>query len=175
MRWMWATALLLITAASTAHARDGTTGLEAETYLVEGKTMVAGSGYFFFSSLGVDGSFGLMYLNDEVKGDGLDGTFIGGIMTAHLVYRIDITPEVSLRLGTGLDYYALWGLDDEEAKAAWPVLAEARVFLGPTLNAFIQPRYYLLSSDGLQPGVSTDGDDDGLPLVIAVGIGGEWR
>lgn len=174
MHRIWAASLLLMLVAAPGHAREGTAGLEAETYLVEGKTMVSASGYFFFSNLGIDGSFGLMYLDEEVRGDGLDGTFIGGVMTAHLVYRIDVTPLLSLRVGTGLDYYALWGLDDEEAKAAWPVLAEARVFLGPTLNAFVQPRYYILRSDGLEPGKAADGDE-GLPLVIAVGIGGEWR
>ncbi len=171
-----ALALALLTA-SLAHAppasADTRAGLEAEGLLVQDKVIAGISGYVFFTeTFGIDGGFQLMFLDEESRR--LDGTFLGGLLTLHLVAGFPIGDQAMIRVGTGIDYYGLWGIDDEESKAAMPLLAEARVYVTEGLSVFVQPRYYLFSSDGLEPGVDFDGDKT-TPLVIAVGVGGEWR
>lgn len=173
------TAALALLAASLAvgppAAADADTraGIEAEGLLVQDKIIAGISGYVFFTeTFGIDGGFQLMFLDEESRR--LDGTFLGGLMTLHLVAGFPIGKQAMIRVGTGIDYYGLWGIDDEESKAAMPLLVEARVYITDSVSAFVQPRYYLFSSDGLEPGVAVDGDES-APLVIAVGFGGEWR
>lgn len=163
-------------AAPPAAAKSETrAGIEAEGLLVEGKVVAGISGYFFFNEFfGIDGGFSLMFLGEDDPTDPVDGVFLGGLLTAHVVLGFPIARQAMLRVGTGIDYYGLWGIDDEESKAAMPLLVEARVYVSEGLSVFVQPRYYVLSSDGLEPGVDVDGDSS-TPLVIAVGIGGEWR
>jgi len=152
---------------------DNRVGLEAEGLLVKDKVIAGVSGYVFFNEMiGIDGAFQLMFLDEESRR--LDGTFLGGLLSAHLVFGFPVGDQAMIRVGTGVDYYGLWGIDDEESKLAMPLLVEARVYLTENLSAFIQPRYYLFSSDGLEPGVALDGDES-TPLVISVGVGGEWR
>ncbi len=154
---------------------DTRAGLEAEGLLVQDKVIAGISGYFFFNEfIGVDLGFSLMFLDEDRPRDPVDGVFLGGLVTAHLVFGLPIGDQFMLRAGTGLDYFALWGIDDEEGKAAMPLLAEVRFYVTDSLSVFAQPRYYLFSSDGLEPGVSVDGEES-LPFVIAVGVGGEWR
>lgn len=171
-------ALALLTASlalgpPAAAKSDTRLGFEAEGLLVQDKVIAGVSGYVFFTeTFGIDGAFQLMFLDEESRR--LDGTFLGGLMSLHLVAGFPIGKQVMIRVGTGIDYYGLWGIDDEESKAAMPLLVEGRVYLTDGLSAFIQPRYYLFGSDGLEPGVALDGDET-VPLVIAVGFGGEWR
>lgn len=164
------TASLALSAPASAANR---LGLEAEGLLVQDKVIAGISGYVFFTDMiGVDAAFQLMFLDEESPR--LGGTFLGGLMSAHLVFGFPIGKRAMIRVGTGIDYYGLWGVDDEEGKAAMPLLAEARVYVTNGLSAFIQPRFYLFGSDGLEPGVAADGEET-VPLVIAVGVGGEWR
>ena len=163
-------AAALVTAPASADARAG---IEAEGLLVQDKIIAGISGYAFFTeTFGIDAGFQLMFLDEESRR--LDGTFLGGLLTLHLVAGFPVSDQIMLRVGTGLDYYGLWGIDDEESKAAMPLLAEARFYVTDGMSVFVQPRYYLFGSDGLEPGVSYDGEE-GVPLVIAVGFGGEWR
>lgn len=158
-----------------ASASETRAGIEAEGLLVQDKIIAGVSGYFFFNEIiGVDLGFSLMFLDEDNPRDPVDGVFLGGLVTAYLVFGLPFGDQFMARFGTGLDYYALWGIDDEEGKAAMPLLAEARFYINDGLSVFVQPRYYLFSSDGLEPGVSVDGEES-MPFVIAVGVGGEWR
>lgn len=169
-------ALLTGSLCPPALADDGlVAGLEAEGLLIPDKIVAGISGYVFFHEhVGVDAGFSLMFLDEDRPADPVDGVFLGGLLTVHLVFGWRMGDMLGLRVGTGLDYYGLWGIDDEEGKAAMPLLAEARAYISDGLSVFVQPRYYLFSSDGLEPGVDIEGDE-GPPFVIAVGVGGEWR
>jgi len=174
-----ATAAAFIAALAGPAAADkgleGLAGLDGEVLLVPDKVIAGIGGYYFFHDMvGIDLGFSLIFLDEERPQSAVEGTFLGSLMTAHLMFGFPVADMMQLRVGTGIDYYALWGIDDEETLAAMPVVGELRIRAGKTLNVFVQPRYYLFHSDGLEPGVDVDGKEE-APFVISVGVGGSWQ
>lgn len=168
-------ALASALAAGPAAADDGVSlGIQGETMLIEDKTVVGLSVYAFFQIIGIDLGFALAWLDEEDPRPPVEGSFLGGLFHVHALARFAVIDDLSLRLGTGLDAWFLWGIDEDESKFAMPLVAEARYFIGDHLNVFVQPRYYLVTSDGLEVGVAADGSE-GSPFLVVVGLGGEWR
>lgn len=170
-----AAAVLLATlAAGPAAAGDeAALGVQGETMLIEDKTVVGLSVYGFYSMFGLQLGFALAWLDEEDPRPPIEGSFIGGLFHVHALARFRVMQPLTLRVGTGLDAWLLGGIDEDEQKFAMPLVAEARFHVGDHLNLFVQPRYYLIASDGLEIGVAPDGDE-GSPFLVTVGVGGEW-
>lgn len=153
---------------------EGGFGLDVETMLIEDKTVVGIGGYGIYKMVGLDLGFALAWLDEEDPRPPVEGSFLGGLFQAHVFVHLGAMRPLVFRVGTGLDAWLLWGIDEDEQKYAMPFFGEVRYFIGDTLNVFVQPRYYLFESDGLEVGVAPDGDE-GSPFLFTVGLGGEWR
>lgn len=160
-------------AAGPAAADETAFGVQGETMLIEDKTVAGLSVYGFYSMFGLQLGFALAWLDEEDPRPPIEGSFIGGLFHIHALVRFAVMQPLTLRAGTGLDAWLLWGIDEDEQKYAMPLVLEARFHIGDHLNLFVQPRYYLIASDGLEIGVAPDGDE-GSPFLVTVGVGGEW-
>ncbi|MCA9538778.1 MAG: hypothetical protein KC620_07815 [Myxococcales bacterium] len=165
-----------LTLAAPAHAASsgGRGGVDAEIFLVKDKVWLGGGFSYFPGTFGFDGAFSFIWLTSDAPERGVDGTFVGSQLGLHVAARLDITRGAHVRIATGVDAYPLYGINADEWKLAWPLIAEARVFVTRTLNVFIRPRYYILSSDGLEPGRAYEGDET-VPFLVSIGFGGEWK
>ena len=159
--------------ARAEQAESGSVG--AQFYLVQDKFIAGVSGGVQGPILGLDAEFSLLFTREEDTSGATDGSFIGGLLGAHLMARVplDLGP-VMLRGGTGLDAFGLWGINSEEWKYAWPLLAEGRARVFARLEVFVRARWYLLNSDGLGVGEHFDGEQ-GPPFLMSVGVGGRWE
>ncbi len=167
MRW-----LLILFLPLAASAQSGAIG--GQYYLVDGKVITGFSGGFQGDILGLDLELDLIYTSEEDTSGATDGHFIGTLLAGHLMGRVpvDLGP-VMLRGGTGLDAFALWGINADEWKFGWPLLAEARAQVIGPWEVFLRARYYLVRSDGLGVGEAFDGEE-GAPFLLSVGVGGRW-
>ena len=155
---------------AAARAADEQINYSAEAWLVEDKTILGPKLGVHGASMGVDLACAFLFVKDRA-GDGLDGGFAGLVFSPHFVLKALQIQGFELRIGTGLDAFGLFGINAEEWKFALPVFAEARLWVTPQYGVYVQPRFYLLSSDGVEPGVAHDGSE-GVPIFLVAGLGG---
>jgi hypothetical protein len=153
-----------------APSKGETFHYSAEAWLVEDKTIIGAKLGGHGSLVGLDLAMAFLFVKDR-EGDGLDGGFAGLVFSPHIFVKALQIKGVELRAGAGLDAYGLFPINLEEWKFAMPVFVEARLWVTPDYGVYVQPRFYVLASDGLEPGVAHDGSES-LPIFLVVGIGG---
>ncbi len=122
---------------------------------------------------GVDAIF--LYKASDRDDDGHDGVFLGHLFSFALGARVRVVQDLYLSGGSGFDAWYLWGIDLNEAKFAMPLWVEARYWANNRLGAFVNARYNLLASGGLDFGATRQeasrGEDGALPLMFMIGLG----
>ena len=149
---------------------DGQAGLGFEALLVDGKYIAGPQLAVDVGALGICTEAELIFLDEAAPEAGLDGTFVGALLGLHLHGDVLALRGVTLRVGTGLDLWSLFAIHGDEWKIGWPIFVEGEATLGSTWSVYLQPRYYLLASDGLEPGRNRAGESEGAPLVLAAGL-----
>ena len=151
-------------------------GFDADLYLAKDKTIIGLGVPLVFESFGIDLDLAFIYVNDDADRAGFsdDDSFVGNLLGVHLVYRPVVTGRAEGRVGLGFDYWALWGINGDEYKMGIPVFAEGRYFIDQVTNVHLQVRTYLVASDGLGLGEDFDGEE-GPPVLVTIGIGGDWK
>jgi hypothetical protein len=122
---------------------------------------------------GVDAIF--LYKGSDRDDDGHDGVFLGNLFSFALGARVRVVQDLWLSAGTGFDAWYLWGIDLNEAKFAMPLWVEARYWVNGWLGAFLNTRYNLLASGGLDFGATREdvgrGQEGSVPLMFTIGVG----
>ncbi len=148
-------------------------GFDADVYLTKDKTMVGLGLSVIDDRFGLDLDLAFIYLNEDSERVGFpkNDSFVGNLLGVHLIYQPLKQGSAQFRVGTGFDYWALWGINGDEYKMGLPIFVEGRYLLAPGVNAHVQVRSYLVASDGLGLGVDFDGEET-APVLVTVGLGG---
>jgi hypothetical protein len=147
--------------------------LGGEFFLVKDKTIAALQlGGEISPSVDLSADIGFVTSDKDESAQGAAGTFLGSILGLHFLYRTPIGDGLQVRLGGGLDIWPLYGIHSEESMAGLVFISELRGRVSPQAQFFLRSRYYVLKSDGLQPGVDRDGNES-APLVWSTGL--VWR
>ena len=124
---------------------------------------------------GIDALF--IYKTSDTDDDGYEDSFLGNLFSLSLGVQSEVMERLWLSTGSGFDAWYLWGIDLDEAKFALPVWAEARYWVTPQLSVFLNGKFNLIASDGLDFGRTreqvAEREDGGVPLMITVGVGTE--
>ena len=153
---------LILSTSSMASARSSkgkaSVDLGAEVFLVEDKT-IAGLDFnvAFNGKLGLHVGFGAIVAEETAPRHNVEENWLGGLLGAHLFYRVPVAPTVEARIGTGVDAWLLGGIASGEAKYAWPVYLEGRLAPTPHAALFVRGRHYLAHSEGLAVGENYNG------------------
>ena len=141
-----------------------------EYFLVKDKTITAIElGGRVSSRIDLSTDIGLVFSDRDETSQGANGTFLGSLIGLHLFYRQPITQGIFGRIGGGVDYWPLYGINTRESHAGLVFITELRGNLMPRLDAFLRARYYIVRGDGLQPGVDRFGDES-APVLCSTGL-----
>ena len=151
-------------------------GLSAQYFMISEKIMPGVRAELLPDNIPIGFQFGfsLMYLNSDKMQKVLSGSFLGGLFDIHLFLNLFREQRFNLKIGTGLDAFGLWGINMDEWQYAWPIFIEGRFLITNSLFTFIQPRFYLIESDGMEVGVDRAGENF-VPGFLVLGFGGKFR
>ncbi len=135
-----------------------------EMYLVSGKAIAGPWLDLSFDRWRVDGSLSFIVAQNSQR------SFLGNLLTVHGAWQLLELPWLELNAGTGLDVFMLWAINLDERKYGWPVFVEARGETPGGFGAAVQARFYMLASEGIEPGVRRDGESSGLPVFLVVSL-----
>ncbi len=127
-----------------------------------------------WGSFGLDGEIGGIYLQQAAPDCDVDSGWMGMYFGFHLYGRLFWGPASDIKLGTGFDGFGLLAIHQNEWKLGMPLILEARFFVSDSMDVYVQGRYYVLSSDGMEPGVDRQGRET-IPIMLVAGIGGWSR
>ena len=144
--------------------------LGGEYFLVKDKTITAlHLGGSISPTVDISADIGFVNSDRDETAQGATGSFLGSILGLHFLHRRSIGDGLQLRLGGGLDYWPLYGIHSEESMLGLAFVSELRGRIAPQAQFFLRSRYYVLKSDGLQPGVDRAGNES-APLVWSTGL-----
>jgi len=167
--------LMTLLCLSCMYGTAQSSGFDADVYLAKDKTMVGLGLSVIEGQVGIDLDLAFIYLNEGAERVGFpeDDSFVGNLLGIHLIYRVYKKGPAEGRLGTGFDYWALWGINGDEYKMGLPLFVEGRYTLAPGVTTHLQARGYLLASDGLGLGIDFDGEETS-PILLTAGLGGAF-
>lgn len=151
-------------------ARETDVILGSQYFLVEGKsmpglTLQVGSGL-----LALELETTLMWTATAPAE--LEVAFIGMELGASLLLVPLRTERFRASAGLGADIYLPWEIHHEQRHAALSAKVALHGWISRELGVFATARVYPLHHDGLELGVSRDGDE-GLPVLFTAGVA--WR
>ena len=89
-----------------------------------------------------------------------------------LLHKQTIGQGMQLRLGGGFDYWSLYGIHPDEGVGGLVFVSEFRGQIVPNSMFFLRSRFYVVKSDGLQPGIDREGNES-APIILSAGL--VWR
>jgi hypothetical protein len=153
---------------SSSSSHDGL-GLAGQTFLIQDKVTGGIRISAIGETLGFQASFNLLYTTDENPSNVLDGSFVAGMFGVHLLANAFEIAGLQLRAGFGADIFGIWGVKSDKVEVGIPILAEVNYEAVNGISVFLQPRFYIFTTDGLEPGTARNGDSY-VPILLTTGI-----
>ncbi|MGB0648432.1 MAG: hypothetical protein ACPGQS_14705 [Bradymonadia bacterium] len=147
--------------------------LGGEYFLVNNKTIGAVQlGGEISPMLDISADLGFVTSHEDESFQGAAGGFLGSIFGLHLLHKQTIGQGMQLRLGGGFDYWSLYGIHPDEGVGGLVFVSEFRGQIVPNSMFFLRSRFYVVKSDGLQPGIDREGNES-APIILSAGL--VWR